>query len=272
LELSRLYDCTLDEVANKYSVADILKSNIDNFVKNNAKIMNEAAVREYFDNWSLYNQVIDHNYMFHDELYRELKHFIGSYKADVPIAILDLGCGSASHLSGALQGRLVGQYVGYDLSEVAISCAKRNLAELECPVEFRQDDLLTGLRANSKQFDLIFSSFALHHLTSTAKADFFRLAYESLPADGILLLIDVMREEDEDLEAYLENYCSWLKSEWSEIQTEGLDSICSHIQDNDFPERVSELIVMAAYAGFSNSFEINQFRWHRTMCFSKSVM
>jgi cyclopropane fatty-acyl-phospholipid synthase-like methyltransferase len=234
--------------------------------------MNEAAVREYFDGWSLYNQVLDRNYMFHDELYRELKHLIGSFKAGFPISILDLGCGSASHLSGALKGRLIGQYVGYDLSEVAISHAKRNLAELECPVAFRQNDLLTGLRANREQFDLIFSSFALHHLTSTAKADFFRLAYESLPLDGILLLIDVMREEDEDLEVYLENYCSWLKSEWLAIHEEGLDSICSHVKDNDYPERVSDLIAMATVAGFSNCFKINQFRWHRTVCFSKSVM
>jgi len=46
------------------------------------------------------------------------------------------------------------------------------------------------------------SSFALHHLVSTDKAVFFQLAYEGLSENGMLLLIDAMREEDEDHELY----------------------------------------------------------------------
>jgi cyclopropane fatty-acyl-phospholipid synthase-like methyltransferase len=48
-----------------------------------------------------------------------------------------------------------------------------------------------------EKFDLIFSSFTLHHLVSTDKTAFFQLAYSCLNENGRLLLIDVMREEDE---------------------------------------------------------------------------
>ena len=36
--------------------------------------MKEAAVREFFDAWSLYDQVLDQNYMFHEELYQDVQH------------------------------------------------------------------------------------------------------------------------------------------------------------------------------------------------------
>jgi cyclopropane fatty-acyl-phospholipid synthase-like methyltransferase len=142
---------------------------------------------------------------------------------------------------------------------------------LGCPIELHQGDLLEGLKANREQFDLIFSSFALHHLGSAEKATFFRLPYEGLQGNGRLLLIDVMREEDEDRQLYLERYSGWLRSEWKAMRPEALDAICDHIQNNDFQETASELSAMATQAGFSGCYEINQFRWHRTWCFEKTI-
>jgi SAM-dependent methyltransferase len=232
--------------------------------------MKEATVREFFDAWSLYDQVLDQNYMFHEELYQEVQHFIANHHTERPITLLDLGCGSARHLARALEGRLISRYRGYDLSEIALAHATRNLAGLGCALELHQGDLLEGLKANKEPFDLIFCSFALHHLPSAEKEIFFQLAYEGLQGHGRLLLIDVMREEDEDLRLYLERYCGWLQSEWKAIRPEALDTICDHIQNNDFPETASALHAMATHAGFNECFEINRFRWHRTWCFEKS--
>jgi SAM-dependent methyltransferase len=235
-----------------------------------SNLMKEAIVRKFFDGWSLYDQVLDHNYMFHEELYQDVQHFLANHYADCPITFLDLGCGSARHLAHALEGRLMGRYIGYDLSDVALVHATHNLANLGCPIQLHQGDLLEGLKANREQFDLIFSSFALHHLASAEKEVFFRLAYEGLKENGVLLLIDVVREEDEDLQLYLDRYCGWLRSEWKVMQPEEQDAICDHIRNNDFPETASELCAMATHTGFRGYFEISRFRWHCTWCFEKS--
>ncbi len=210
-----------------------------------SNLIKKATVREYFNGWSLYDQILNHNYMFHQELYQDVQHLLGNRYAENPVTFLDLGCGSARHLATALKDCSLSCYVGYDLSEVALFHARSNLSGLDCPIELHQGDLLEGLRSNRRQFDLIFSSFALHHLDSAEKEVIFQLAYEGLKEDGLLLLIDVMREEDEDLQLYWERYCSWMKSEWKSIQPEELDVICDHIRNSDLPEMASVLCAMA---------------------------
>ncbi|TMA07862.1 MAG: class I SAM-dependent methyltransferase [Deltaproteobacteria bacterium] len=166
--------------------------------------MTKASARELFDEWSSYDQVLDHNYMFHDEIFRDVRRLLASHYGGHPFTVLDLGCGSARHLGRALRGCSVSRYVGYDLSGVALAHAAPNLSSLGCPIELHQGDLLESLKASGERFDLIFSSFALHHLVSADKAVFFRLAYERINENGMFLMVDVMREEDEDPEVYLD--------------------------------------------------------------------
>lgn len=92
--------------------------------------MNKAMVKQFFDNWSIYDKVLAHNYMFHDAIYRDVQHFITSHYADRPFALIDLGCGSAYHVAYALTGSPIARYIGYDLSDLALAHATRNLAGL----------------------------------------------------------------------------------------------------------------------------------------------
>src|SRR5919108_5239269 len=167
-----------------------------------------------FDEWSIYDRVLDHNYMFHDEIYQDVQRIIADRYGDRPFTVLDLGCGSARHLCQALKGRSVSRYVGYDLSTAALTHAVRNLANLGCAVELNEGDLLWGLSASEEKFDLIICSFALHHLVSADKATFFQLAHRRLNRDGMLLLIDAMRNRDENVQVYLDRYRDWLRLEW----------------------------------------------------------
>lgn len=233
--------------------------------------MNEATVKEFFDAWAIYDQVLDHNYMFHREIYQDVRQVIAHRYAERPFAVLDLGCGSARHLAQALDGRAMTRYLGYDLSDTALAHAARNLAPSGAAVELRQGDLLEGLQAQQESFDLVFSSFALHHLTAADKAVFFQRAYSQLKEHGLLLLVDVMREEDErELQPHLDRYCDWLRSDWKTLAPEALDLLCDHIQHNDLPEIASELAAMATRAGFGEPVEINRFGWYRTWSFEKN--
>lgn len=229
-----------------------------------------AVPNNFFDEWSIYDQVLDHNYMHHDEIYRDVERVLADGYEKRRFAILDLGCGSARHLARALKDRSVSRYVGYDLSDVALAHAARNLTGLSCPFELRQGDLLQGVSGGGEKFDVIFTSFALHHLAAAEKATFFQSAYRQLSEDGMLLLIDTARDDGERREIYLDRYCAWLRSRCEALSPEGLDLLCAHIRSNDFPETAGELEAMGTRAGFSRPVEINSFRWHHTWCFNKA--
>jgi SAM-dependent methyltransferase len=233
------------------------------------KLMTKKVGRKLFDEWSIYDQVLDHNYMFHDEIYRDVQRILADRYGSRPFTILDLGCGSARHLAQALEGRSVSRYVGYDLSEAALAHAARNLTGLGCEIELHQGDLLDGLKAGDERFNLIICSFALHHLMPADKAVFFRLACRTLEPDGILLLIDAMRNKEEEIQVYLNRYCDWLRSEWKALPAESLDLVSDHVRNNDVPETAADLNAMALSAGFGQSREINRFRWHQTWCFER---
>jgi SAM-dependent methyltransferase len=92
----------------------------------------KTVANNFFDEWSIYDQVLDHNYMYHDEIYGDVRRILADRYETRPFMLLDLGCGSARHLARALQGRPVSRYVGYDLSDVALAHARRNLTGLGC--------------------------------------------------------------------------------------------------------------------------------------------
>ncbi len=229
----------------------------------------KSVADNFFDEWSVYDQVLDHNYMHHDDIYRDVQSFLADRYATQPFALLDLGCGSARHLARALKGRSISRYVGYDLSDVALAHAKQTLAPLSCPVELRLGDLLEGLRASGEKFDVVFTSFALHHLATAEKEMFFQSAYERLREDGILLLIDTMREEGEERPVYLDRYCAWLRSNCERLSAAALDFLCAHIRGNDFPETTATLSAMAIRAGFGRGVEITRMGRHHAWCFDR---
>lgn len=229
----------------------------------------KSVADNFFDEWSVYDQVLEHNYMHHDEIYRDVQSFLADRFDDRSFTLLDLGCGSARHLARALTGRSISRYVGYDLSDVALAHAARNLASLGCPVELRQGHLLERLRAGGEKFDVIFTSFALHHLASAEKELFFSSAHERLGRDGMLLLVDTMRQEGEERAVYLDRYCAWLRSVCKRLAPAALDLLCDHIRGNDYPETTADLQAMAARGGFSRGMEIIRIGWHHAWCFAR---
>ncbi|HEY1266849.1 MAG TPA: GNAT family N-acetyltransferase [Candidatus Binatia bacterium] len=229
--------------------------------------MRDAA--KFFDQMSFYEQVLDGNYMFHDEIYRAVARLLADHYADRRFSVLDLGCGSARHLSRALAGRPISAYKGYDLAEPPLAVARQNLAAIGCPIELRRGDLVEALRNETAGFDLIFCGFSLHHLTAEEKAEFFQMAHRRLNIGGLLLIVDPAREEDEPRPIYLDHYCGWIRSEWKAMSPAAVDAICDHIWNNDYPETSRDLRAIAGESGFDRARELERFRWHHTWAFEK---
>jgi len=142
---------------------------------------------------------------------------------DRRLRILDLGCGDAHCVARALEssgaGARVARYTGVDMSAPAIEIARGNLAralssagapaaagadgaaaegeaeaeaEAAC-VEFVEGDMLAFARECAPvAYDLVFASFALHHLPEGQKAEMLRLLGGKVLAEGgVFVLVDI---------------------------------------------------------------------------------
>ena len=102
--------------------------------------------------------------------------------------------GDATALVPLLHDVTPSRYKGVDLSDTALTLAAGTLEALPCPVTLARGDILAAL-AEDDAYDVIYSSFVLHHLATEQKGEFFQLASRRLAPGGMLLLVDTMREE-----------------------------------------------------------------------------
>jgi SAM-dependent methyltransferase len=230
--------------------------------------MNQDVVKQFFDTWSIYDEVLERNYMFHAEMFAEVRRIIAERFGKRPFSVLDLGCGSARHVAAALQETAVQRYVGFDLSSAALAHAGKNLQSLNSQTQLRQTDLLSGLEDEAGDFDLVFSSYAAHHLSSLDKQLLFQRVHRRLRNNGVFLLIDLARDETEETAVFLDRYCDWIKSEWTVFPAAAKELVFEHIRKNDFPETTATHHSMAARAGFAQSRDVCRFLWHRLWEFS----
>jgi SAM-dependent methyltransferase len=231
--------------------------------------MNESSAVRFFHVWDTYAKVVAANYMFHREIGDALKATLRARFADRPFTILDLGCGDAATFAPLLADFAPKRYRGADLSEAALALAARNLSGLACPVELVQAELMSELAA-AEPVDVIYVSFALHHLTTPRKAEFFKLAAQKLTPGGALLLADVVREEGQSLAAYHAAYCEWLRESMATLEASEKDAICEHLVNNDLPEPYSLLRAQAEAAGLHMLPVAEPQKWHRLMPFAKA--
>lgn len=207
------------------------------------------AIRSFFDQWDLYRRIIEHDYMFHRGLHGAMHAFLAQ-RVPPGYRLLDLGCGDALVMAGTVAGTGVGEYVGVDLSPVALEHAARNLAAVSVPASFAAEDFITCLEATpDAAFDVVAAGFTVHHLRGADLERFFREARRVLKPAGHLLVYDVFRAEGESRESYLIRNHSWREQTWHTMSKEELDSIWGHTSTADFPSSPSELAFVAIAAG-----------------------
>lgn len=217
--------------------------------------------------WSLYDLITEYNYMFHKEIYAEISHFLRQRGEHGEYCMLDLGCGNARFLAPILLQFPPAHYQGVDLSEDALREARDYLAGLP-DVKLKHGDLLEAIHATTDQWDVIFTGYALHHLSADEKAAFFQAAARCLSADGWLLMVDVVREEGESREDYLGGYLQCMRECWTRVPQEQIEEACDHVAAHDYPETLSALKEMARAAGLGKGQIISRHGPHYTVLFS----
>jgi ubiquinone/menaquinone biosynthesis C-methylase UbiE len=195
---------------------------------------------DYFtNNWKTYQKVLTNNYMEHQEIYGVLHKLLTDH-CDRTFSLLELGCGDASLTVQALLNTNIADYTGIDLSATALEIAQRNMTQIKCGQTFIQDDIskvLEELTQSQKQsFDVIMTSFVLHHLNLAQKDKVIEQISHLLKPQGVLVLIDIVRQEEEDRENYVKRYLENMRQNWSALTSQEISSIENHISTYDFPE------------------------------------
>jgi ubiquinone/menaquinone biosynthesis C-methylase UbiE len=219
---------------------------------NNENNSFEDTEQFFNQQWDLYQKVLAHNYMGHQELYAVLHQFLVS-QYSTPFRMLDLGCGDASFSAQALVGTQLEAYWGVDLSESALELAHSNMAKLPGEKSFMQDNLLDWVleKGQSQNFDVILTSFALHHLSLEQKDALLAQLPQLLKTGGVFLLIDVMRQPNEARSAYIDRYLDNVRQFWSWLTPQEVARVEEHISSSDFPETQETFYALAQKHRFS---------------------
>ncbi len=217
--------------------------------------------------WTLYDAISEKNYMFHREIYALVSGLLQQRHAQGPYHLLDLGCGNVRFLAPCLQLAPPASYDGVDLSPSALDEARTYLKGI-ANTGLHHKDMLQAVENADTAFDIIFSGFAMHHLDAAGKQRLFTACAEHLAPGGQFILVDVVREDGQTREQYLDGYLNFMRTQWTEVQPEHLDEACSHVSSYDFPETLADLTQMAKQAGLSEPQIIGQHQQHYILRFT----
>lgn len=233
--------------------------------------MTSDSTAIFTHSWSLYDLITEHNYMSHQEIYAGVENLLRLRKQGA-YQLLDLGCGNARYLAPSLQRLPPAIYQGVDLSEAALTEASSYLAGLPSQVVLTHGDLLKAIESTDQIWNVIFTGFAIHHLMPEEKARFFHAAGRCLSANGWLILVDVVRDEKQSRESYLDGYLKCMREKWTKVPPEQLEEACTHVHDYDYPECLSTLQEMATAAGLNSTRLVSCHAQHHTLLFSRSAV
>jgi len=217
--------------------------------------------------WTLYDTISEKNYMFHREIYAHVTRLLQQRHAQGPYHLLDLGCGNARFLSPCLRVAPPASYDGVDLSAAALDEARTHLNGL-ANAALHHKDMLQAVEDTDSAFDVIFTGFAVHHLDAAGKQRLFTACAERLAPGGQFILVDVVREEGQTREQYLDGYLNFMRTQWTEVLPEHLDEACAHVAAYDFPETLADLAQMAKHAALSKPQIIGRYQQHCILRFT----
>lgn len=235
----------------------------------NSKIQ-DSAVEVFLKSWQVYQDIIAHNYMFHREISVAARSALTTFKPDRSLRVLDLGCGDASMVLPLLSADRVSRYIGCDLSQPALDIARTQLDAQQIPNQLICDDmLLVASELPNASADVVFSSYAIHHLNAINKQRILEDIARVLVPGGCLVLIDIFREPEEDRTAYMRNYMGVVLDQWANLSPESRDLVIDHATAYDFPEHPRFYETQCIGNGFAPGTRLAKHTWHEAWLYCK---
>ena len=244
-----------------------------NFQRASNEINGQSLLNFFDESLSIYNKIVDNNYMRHNEIYSILKNLAIDFNS--PLSFLDLGCGDARFLAKSLPNKIEINYLGIDLSQPSLEKAKNNLSSLQGNQRFIEadfSDILPQLiNSKSNLFDIVFSSFAIHHLNFEAKERLFNNIYKLLSARGIFIMVDSFCQEGENKNDFLQRFFEDIDRNWKQLNDREKSLTKEHMYLQDWPETQTTIEKLAKQNSFDRCLQLykDPLNFFRSLCFYK---
>ena len=224
----------------------------------------------FIRNWEIYQKTILANYMKHEEIGLLSQKHIKEFASNQRIKILDLGCGDAHQIANQLATLNIQSYTGYDLSNQAIDLAKQHLQKTNAKLEFQVGKMEDLIKTESNTYNLLYSSFAVHHLNDEDKKVFIKDCAQRLEKNGLFILIDIKRLPGQSTDEYKNSYAEWIYQDWHTLLPEEKDAIVLHLQTCDIPVETDTYVEYAKQSGLSLIEEVAIDTRHVLLVFSNN--
>lgn len=197
------------------------------------------SASSYFnENWQRYLSAVKNNTLYHHEMLSALRLFFSEYMGTRSFSFVDVGCGDSSTVIPILADFPINKYIGIDEAKDVLQMASNNLAHLHCEKEFIADNMITAIPNLSTPVDIIYTSYAVHHLSLRDKIDFIDNCKQKLTKHGFLLMIDGVLTHDQTRSQWLDALKARMEETNPELTPEEISTRMEHPRSDDFPEAI----------------------------------
>jgi cyclopropane fatty-acyl-phospholipid synthase-like methyltransferase len=126
------------------------------------------------------------------------------------------------------------------------------------------------IKDDEDTYNLIYSSFAIHHLIDEQKQTIINDCFSKLEQKGLFILIDIKRLPGQSINDYQLSYADWIKSDWNALTEVEQIAIIDHLSTCDIPVETKTYTEFANQAGFILLEEFEVDTRHALLVFSKN--
>lgn len=208
------------------------------------------GVRQFFEQWSLYRKVVDHNCLHHREAYAAIEKALKEIPG--PFSFLDLGSGDASFTGHMLSRCALARYEAVDISAAALELAEKNTAMLACPRKLTRADFFRHVPEIREMFDVVFIGLSFHHLPREDKRRFLAEIRRIVRPGGSFVFYEPVMDPGETREEVMRRFADYADG-WSALTGEEIGRIKEHVFGNDYPETGECFEEIAEEGGFAST-------------------
>ena len=225
-------------------------------------------VKAVFEQWSMYDAVVQAGYMYHGELVATLAAW--AREQHEPLRIVDLGCGDAWLATHAFRDANVAAYHGVDVSESAASRAREHTGIWPGRATVTAGNLAEHLSTlPDDSANVVLASYSLHHFLTGAKVALIADSFRVLAPGGTFLWIDAVRNDNETRDGYVARLTHIMENDWTALTPEQRDNACTHVRQSDYPETAAWMRSHVEAAGFTATTAILEHDFFSGWAFAK---
>lgn len=199
--------------------------------------VNSASV--YFnENWYRYQSTIKNNTLYHREMMTALGQFLTKTMGSRAFSFVDMGCGDSSTIATVLANSSIETYIGIDEAHDVLKMAAISLAPLKAKKTFIADNMTSAILHIQNPVDIIFTSYAAHHLSLQDKFNFIENCKQHLKPQGFLLMIDGILKPHQTRDEWLDALQKRMESTLLDVSKEDIEARMEHPRKDDFPESI----------------------------------